>query len=248
MLYILNKSLENNDINNENKNLKIEINKQKSIIVKYRQDIDTINIKLNETQKKLNSYLNDNNKLKQENNRNKITIGKLNNLINGLNIRIKQLLEENKNIRGNMKTNYIYENNKIIEKIFLLFLDKIIKKKILEYKYQLMINLFQENINNFTKYIIYQNNSARSSVNLDGYEKVITGESKKIVTKENDQNNVSYDNKIIIHKELDDTLKDYIIKGKDNLTFDEIFDDEQTKNNLIGDYNKNNFVKRNINK
>ena len=244
----INKSLENNDTNNENKNLKIEINKQKTIIVKYRQDVDTINIKLNETQKKLNIYLNDNNKLKEENNRYKITIGKLNNLINGLNIRIKQLLEENKNIRGNMKNNYIYGSNKIIEKIFLLFIDKIIKKKILEYKYQLMINLFQENINNFTKYIIYQNNSARSSVNLDGYEKVITGESKKIVTKENDQNNVSYDNKIIIHKELDDTLKDYIIKGKDNLTFDEIFDDEQTKNNLIGDYNKNIFVKRNINK
>ena len=101
----------------------------------------------------------------------------------------------------------------------------------MEYKYQLMMKLFQENINNFSKYIIYQNNSARSSINLDGYEKVITGESKKIITKENDQNKVSYDNKIIIHKELDDTLKEYIIKGKDNLAFDEIFEEEEEKVN-----------------
>ena len=219
-----------NEINNENKTLKIEINRHKSTIVKYKQDIDNINIRFNESQKKLNLYLFNNNKLKEENNKNKITISKLNNFIIGLNNRIKQLLEENKNIRNNNKNKTI-NNTNITEKIFLLFIDKIFNKKILEYKYQLMIKLFQENINNFSKYIIYQNNSARSSINLDGYEKVITGESKKIITKENDQNKVSYDNKIIIHKELDDTLKEYIIKGKDNLAFDEIFEEEEEKAN-----------------
>ena len=210
-----------------NKNVSIEIDKQKANMIKYKQDMDNLNIKLNETQKKLNSYLLNNNQLKEENSKNKITISKLNNLIIGLNNRIKQLLEENKNLRDNKKSQTNYTNKKIPNKLFILYLDKIINKKILVYKYQLMINLFQENINNFTKYIIYQNNSVRSSINLDGYEKVITGESKKIITKENDQNNVTYDNKIIIHKDLDDTLKNYIIKGKDNLTFDEIFEEEK---------------------
>ena len=229
----------NNSINNENKNLKIEINNQKSIIVKYKQDIDNMNIKHNESQKKINSYLLNINRLKEEINKNKITIGKLNNLIIGLNNRIKQLLEENKNIRDNIKTNYFYNNK--TNKMFLLFIDKIFKKKLLEYKYQLMMNLFKENMDNFTKYIIYQNDSARSSINLDGYEKVITGESKRIITKENNQNNVSYDNKIIIHKDLDDTLKEYIIKGKDNLAFDEIFEEENKNNIIVSDRNNKIF-------
>ena len=108
-----------------------------------------------------------------------------------------------------------------------------------------MMNLFQENINNFTKYIIYQNDSARSSINLDGYEKVITGESKRIITKENNQNNVSYDNKIIIHKDLDDTLKEYIIKGKDNLAFDEIFEEDNKNNIIINDRNNKIFFENN---
>ena len=233
----------NNSINNENNNLKIEINKQKSIIIKYKQDIDNMNIKQNESQKKINSYLMNINRLKEEINKNKITIGKLNNLIIGLNNRIKQLLEENKNIRDNIKNKYF--NNNTINKIFLLFIDKIFKKKLLEYKSQLMMNLFQENINNFTKYIIYQNDSARSSINLDGYEKVITGESKRIITKENNQNNVSYDNKIIIHKDLDDTLKEYIIKGKDNLAFDEIFEEDNKNNIIINDRNNKIFFENN---
>jgi hypothetical protein len=138
-----------------------------------------------------------------------------------------------------------YFNNNTINKIFLLFIDKIFKKKLLEYKSQLMMNLFQENINNFTKYIIYQNDSARSSINLDGYEKVITGESKRIITKENNQNNVSYDNKIIIHKDLDDTLKEYIIKGKDNLAFDEIFEEDNKNNIIINDRNNKIFFENN---
>ena len=140
-----------------------------------------------------------------------------------------------------MKSSKLNNNNKNNNnKLFLLYLDLIITKKILKYKYQLMLNLFQENINNFTKYVIYQNNSVGSSLNLDGYEKVITGESKKIITKENEQNNVSYNNKIIIHKDLDDTLKNYIIKGKDNLTFDEIFEDEK-RNNINHNNDKNKY-------
>ena len=227
----------NNEIIEENKKLKHEINEHTTSIVKYKKDIDNINKKLNECQKKLNSYLSANNKQKEENNKSKITISKLNNLIIGLNNRIKQLLEENKNIRDNIKNNYFYNKNNL-DKIFIFFIDKIFKKKLLEYKYHLMINLFQENINNFTKYIIFQNNSV-SSINLDGYEKVITGESKKVVTKEDEQNQVSYDNKVIIHKELDDTLKDYIIKGRDNLTFDEIFEEVKTNNIINADDNKN---------
>ena len=168
-----------------------------------------------------------NTKLKDENNKNKMQLGKLNTLIIGLNQRIKQLLEENKNLRVNVQTKSNDNNN---DKLFVLYIDKIIKKIILRYKYQLMVNLFQENINNFTKYVIYQNNSVRSSINLDGYEKVITGESKKIITKGNEQNKVTYNNKIIIHKDLDETLKNYIIKGKDNLTFDEIFEDDKQNN------------------
>ena len=233
----INKSGDNNGVINENNNLKIEIDKQKLSIIKYKQDLDNIDLKLNETQKKLNLYIIKNNILNNENNKNKIIIEKLNNLINELNNRIKQLLEENKNIRNNIK------NNKNIENIFLLFIDKIFKKKILEYKYQLMINLFQENINNISKYIIYQNNSVRSSINLDGYEKVITGESRKIINKEKEQSEISYNNKIIIHKNIDDTLKDYIIKGKDNLTFDEIFEDDKTNN-----YNNKDNLQLNINK
>ena len=228
----------NNEIIEENKKLKHEINEHTTSIVKYKKDIDNINKKLNECQKKLNSYLSANNKQKEENNKSKITISKLNNLIIGLNNRIKQLLEENKNIRDNIKNNYFYNKNNL-DKIFIFFIDKIFKKKLLEYKYHLMINLFQENINNFTKYIIFQNNSV-SSINLDGYEKVITGESKKVVTKEDEQNQVSYDNKVIIHKELDDTLKDYIIKGRDNLTFDEIFEEVKTNNIINADDNNNN--------
>ena len=106
-----------------------------------------------------------------------------------------------------------------------------------------MVNLFQENINNISKYIIYQNNSVRSSINLDGYEKVITGESRKIINKEKEQSEISDNNKIIIHKNIDDTLKDYIIKGKDNLTFDEIFEDDKTNN-----YNNKDNLQLNINK
>ena len=237
----------------ENKNKEIELIKKMNeyeqkinLTIKNKQEIDNINninIKLNETQKKLNSYIINNNKLTDENSKNKNQISKLNNLIIGLNQRIKQLLEENKNLRENIKSYKSNNNNKNIinnNKLFLLYLEKIITKKIFRYKYQLMVNLFQENINNFTKYVIFQNNSVRSSLNLDGYEKVITGESKKIITKENEENNVTYNNKIIIHKDLDDTLKNYIIKGKDNLTFDEIFEDEK-RNNLNNNNDKNIF-------
>ena len=224
----------------ENKNKEIELIKrindyeQKMNLIQNKQDKDNnINIKLN-------TYIINNNKLKEEIIKNKNQISKLNNLIIGLNQRIKQLLEENKNLRDNMKSSKLNNNNKKNNKLFLLYLDLIITKKILKYKYQLMLNLFQENINNFTKYVIYQNNSVGSSLNLDGYEKVITGESKKIITKENEQNNVSYNNKIIIHKDLDDTLKNYIIKGKDNLTFDEIFEDEK-RNNINHNNDKNKY-------
>ena len=224
----------------ENKNKEIELIKrindyeQKMNLIQNKQDKDNnINIKLN-------TYIINNNKLKEEIIKNKNQISKLNNLIIGLNQRIKQLLEENKNLRDNMKSSKLNNINKNNNKLFLLYLDKIITKKILKYKYQLMLNLFQENINNFTKYVIYQNNSVGSSLNLDGYEKVITGESKKIITKENEQNNVSYNNKIIIHKDLDDTLKNYIIKGKDNLTFDEIFEDEK-RNNINHNNDKNKY-------
>ena len=224
----------------ENKNKEIELIKrindyeQKMNLIQNKQDKDNnINIKLN-------TYIINNNKLKEEIIKNKNQISKLNNLIIGLNQRIKQLLEENKNLRDNMKSSKLNNNNKNNNKLFLLYLDLIITKKILKYKYQLMLNLFQENINNFTKYVIYQNNSVGSSLNLDGYEKVITGESKKIITKENEQNNVSYNNKIIIHKDLDDTLKNYIIKGKDNLTFDEIFEDEK-RNNINHNNDKNKY-------
>ena len=224
----------------ENKNKEIELIKrindyeQKMNLIQNKQDKDNnINIKLN-------TYIINNNKLKEEIIKNKNQISKLNNLIIGLNQRIKQLLEENKNLRDNMKSSKLNNNNKKNNKLFLLYLDLIITKKILKYKYQLMLNLFQENINNFTKYVIYQNNSVGSSLNLDGYEKVITGESKKIITKENEQNNVSYNNKIIKHKDLDDTLKNYIIKGKDNLTFDEIFEDEK-RNNINHNNDKNKY-------
>ena len=242
----INKIQENQNIENnkENINLKLEIEKQKTIVIKYKKDIDIINIRLNESQKKINLYLQRNNQLKEENNKNKKNISKLNNLIIGLNTRIETLLEENKNIRDKIKNKYIY-NNKNIQKLCLLFITGIMKKKISKYKYRLMINLFRENINNFTQYIIYQNNSLRSSVNLDGYEKVITGESKKIITRDKDQNNVSYNNKIVIHNDLDDTLKDYIIKGKDNLTFDEIFEVEKIKNDNNNN-NKDNFVNKKI--
>ena len=92
--------------------------------------------------------------------------------------------------------------------------------------------MFKENINNYSKYIIYQANSKRSSFNLEGYEKVVTGESKKVILNENEnKKQVSYNNKIIIHKTLDSTLKDYITKGKDNFMFEEIFDDDQIKKN-----------------
>ena len=210
-----------------NKPSQQENNQKINLTIKYKQDIDNMNIKLNETQKKLNSYMLNNTKLKDENNKNKMQLGKLNTLIIGLNQRIKQLLEENKNLRVNVQTKSNDNNN---DKLFVLYIDKIIKKIILRYKYQLMVNLFQENINNFTKYVIYQNNSIRSSINLDGYEKVITGESKKIITEGNEQNKVTYNNKSIIHKDLDETLKNYIIKGKDNLTFDEIFEDDKQNN------------------
>ena len=193
-------------------------------LIRYKEDLNNLNIRLNEKEKKINIYITKNNELNNENNKNKITIRKLNNLIMELNTRLKQLLEENKNIRTYSNK---YINSK--EKLLIIFLDKIFNKALLKYKFVLMINLMQENINNFTKYIIYQN-SLQSSLNIDGYEKVITGESKKIITKENDANKISYDNKIIIHKELDNTLKDYIIKGKNNLTFDEIFEDEKSNN------------------
>ena len=161
-------------------------------------------------------------------------------------MKIKQLLEENKNIRdnsNNYKNNY---NKKNMEKLFLNFIETFLNKKLIEYKYQLFIKLLQYNINNISKYIIYQGKSLRSSLNLEGYEKVMTGESKKIIINENEnKSEVSFKNKIIFHKDLDDTLKEYITKGKNNFMFEEIFDDEKIKNN-----NKNTIVvtKRNKNK
>ena len=103
----------------------------------------------------------------------------------------------------------------------------------------LIIKLQKDYIDNSSKYIIYQTNSAKNSINLDGYEKVITGESKKVILQEDNKNKeISYDNKILIHQDLDDTLKDYITKGKDNFIFEEIFDNRNIKNNnVINSYN-----------
>ena len=113
------------------------------------------------------------------------------------------------------------------------------------YKYQL-ISLLKEKINNCSKYIIYQTNSKRSSLNLEGYEKVFTGESKKVILDENEnKRQVSYNNRIIFHKNLDSTLKDYITKGKDNFMFEEIFDGDEIKKNDIN--TDNNIIVNNNN-
>ena len=160
-------------------------------------------------------------------------------------MKIKKLLEENKNIRDNKNNQKNKEN---IEKIFIMFIESFYNKKMIEYKYKLLMALLQENVNNISKYIIYHGNSLRSSLNLEGYEKVMTGESKKIIINENEnKSEVSFKNKIIFHKDLDDTLKEYITKGKNNFMFEEIFDDEKIKNNnnntiVVTKRNKNNNI------
>ena len=231
-----------NEIINENKNLKNELIRLNTSINNSNQNIEKYKIEINESKKKLNVYIIDNNKLKEENSKNKDKISKLNNLIGGLNTRIKQLLEENKNIR-----NYKYKNyNKINNlKLFLLFIDSFFNKKMIEYKYQLMIYMLQENINNFSKYILYHSDSIRSSVNLEGYEKVFSGESRKVILQENDQKKeISINNKVIIHKDLDNTLKQYITKGHDKMLFDDIFNDSNIKSNHNN--MKNLYTKKNI--
>ena len=221
---------------NENKNLKNEINSYKSNIMNLNQNLEEYKLKIEETEEKLNTYIINNKKLLEENNNFKITCNKLNNLINGLNIRIKQLLEENKNLKRNCLNNSIAKK---YNKLFILFVDSFFKKKIIEYKYMLIIKLQKDYIDNSSKYIIYQTNSAKNSINLDGYEKVITGESKKVILQEDNKNKeISYDKRILIHQDLDDTLKDYITKGKDNFIFEEIFDNRNIKNNnVINSYN-----------
>ena len=242
---IVNLSKDYNNINNENiksenNNLKKEINNYKSNNVNLNKNLEEYKLKIEETEEKLNTYIINNNKLLEENNNFKITFNKLNNLINGLNIRIKQLLEENKNLKRNKSFCLNNSNAKNFNKLFILFIDTFCKKKIIEYKYELIIKLQKDYIDNSSKYIIYQTNSIKNSLNFDGYEKVITGESKKVILQENNKNKeVSYDNKILIHQDLDDTLKDYIIKGKDNFIFEEIFDDKNIKNNNIINSNNN---------
>ena len=154
-------------------------------------------------------------------------------------MKIKQLLEENKNIRDN-KNNY--KNKENIEKIFIIFIESFYNKKMIEYKYKLLMALLQENVNNISKYIIYHGNSLRSSLNLEGYEKVMTGESKKIImtNNENNKSEINVKNKIIFHKDLDETLKDYITKGKKNFMFEKIFEDDNTS--MVTKINKNNII------
>ena len=222
-------------INQNVNNLKSNLNNTNKIIEEDKLKIEEFEKKINIytiNNKKLKEENNKNkdiiNKLKEENNKNKDIINKLNNLIEQLNLRIKQLLEENRNIINNKNILYLKNSNKI----FLLFIDSILKKKIIQHKYQFMIDLLQENMDNFSKYIIYQNNSMKKSSSLEGYEKVLTGESKKVILQENNKNKeIKIDNKIIIHQDLDDTLKDYITKGKDNLLFEEIFEDVNSNNN-----------------
>ena len=233
---------DNNNINheniiNENNNLKKEINSYKSNLMNLNQNLEEYKLKIEETEEKLNTYIINNNKLLEENNNFKITCNKLNNLINGLNISIKKLLEENKNLKRNCLN---ISNAKKFNKLFILFIDTFLKKKLIEYKYMLIIKLQKDYIDNSSKYIIYQTNSVKNSLNLDGYEKVITGESKKVILQEDNKNKeISYDKRILIHQDLDDTLKDYITKGKDNFIFEEIFDGRNIKNNNIINSNNN---------
>ena len=233
-------NINNENIINENINLKKEINSYKSNIINLNKNLEEYKLKIEETEEKLNIYIINNKKLLEENNNFKITCNKLNNLINGINVRIKQLLEENKNIKRNK--GFCLNNSiaKYFNKLFILFIDALWKKKIIEYKFHLIIILQKDYIDNSSKYIIYQTNSGKNSLNFDGYEKVITGESKKVILKENNKSReISYDNKILIHQDLDDTLKDYITKGKDNFMFEEIFDDRKIKNYNAINYNNN---------
>ena len=221
---------ENSELISENNRLKNEVNRLKSNKPKPSQNIvEEYNIKIKEIKNTLNTYEINNNQLKNENNKNRETIIKLNNLIGGLNTKIKQLLEENKILRD-QKKNYINNNNS--KNLFFLLIDSIINKKIKEYKCQLMINLMKENINNFSKYMINQRKSMRNSENIEGYEKVLSGESKKVIKKEDGiKSEITYKNKIIIHKELNDTLNEFITKGKDNFMFEELFDEDKINNN-----------------
>ena len=227
-----------NEIINENNYLKNEINKLKSDIIKSNESIIENETIIEQSKTELNIYKINNNKLNEEKNKYKETINKLNGLINGLNIRIKQLLEENKNIK-----NYkIYFN----ANLFFLILGLIIEKKKLNYKYQLMNLLLKENINSSNKYIIYQTYSKRNSLNLEGYEKVFTGESKKVILDENEnKKQVSYNNRIIFHKNLDSTLKDYITKGKDNFMFEEIFDEDKSSKDNKNNNDNNSVINSN---
>ena len=120
-----------------------------------------------------------------------------------------------------------YYNNQKIEQLFIMFIESFLNKKLIEYKYRLITKILKLNINNINQYI---RNSLKSSLNMEGYEKVMTGESQKIIMNENeDKSEVSFKNKIIFHKDLDDTLKEYITKGKNNFMFEEIFDDDNIK-------------------
>ena len=187
-------------------------------------------------------YIINNEKLKEENNKNKDKFSKLNNLIGGLNMRIKQLLEENKNIR-NYKNNYkLY-----LQQLFILFIESIFNKKKIEYQYQFFLNMFQMDIKSDSKYIICQCNSSndnnRKSMNLEGYEKIFSGESKKIITEEDEKKQIRYDNKIIIHKDINDTLKEYLIKRKD-IFFENIFNDDNNKS--FDQHMTKNYIKRKV--
>ena len=191
------------DIMNENNNLKKDIDCLKSDMIKLNKNLEENKLKINKTENKLNLENINNNKLIEENKISKTN--RLNNLINELNLRIKKLIEENKYLKK-YKDLYLDKlNRNIFNKLFILFLDVFFKQKILEYKYQFILGILKININNFSKYIVYQNNSEKNSLNFDGYEKVIIQERTKINLSDNDQSKeLRLDEKIVIHPDIDD--------------------------------------------
>ena len=80
------------------------------------------------------------------------------------------------------------------------------------------------------------------------YQEKVKNVLNKVKTENGIKSQISYRNKIIIHKELNDTLNEYITKGKDNFMFEELFDEDEIKNNknliektdLKNNYNINN--------
>ena len=183
----------------------------------YKEQINDLT---NKNKELLNSHKYFNNKNKYDNN------NKNDNNSNS----IKDNYDNNNKISIKDNNNYINidnDNKQITEELN--------KKNYLLQNKNDLLNKLVNDLNNRIKNLLLQNlklkNGKMNKENPEGYEKVLSAESKKIVKKDKDGDKIEFNKKIYLNKDLSDSMKEFITNGQDKFVFGEIFDNFKKRSN-----------------